>query len=128
MSDETEVKSKKKGVEAYSPDHLKYSMIGQMMEGKATLRRLTKDQMAAEALLLGAAEKGIKLEGTLKFVEEMRDLSSGYEGKGIEAVVNVLKAAPVTLMPGSPYEAQGPSIFQRLVNFVRGSGSSGDKQ
>ena len=103
----------------YSPELARLGLIGRLLEGPATLTRITKEMEFEEAFLLSLKECGMELKSNLKFCEIMRTYSPGVDGKGIDGALKVLAPQPVMALPGAITEPT-PGILARLWAFVAG--------
>lgn len=122
MSDEKATPRKPSDrIMAISPEHMRLNMVRMVLEGPATLRRISREQMFVEALLAATETRGVKLTACTTLAVNMRDLSPGKDGLGIDAAVKMLSPVPAMAIPGSAFPAETkPGILDRAAAFFFG--------
>lgn len=111
-----------------SPDIIRLNAILKLMEGKATLSRISREQIILESLIDAAETLGYNLPATRVLVTSSRELSPGLDGLGRgEAVKCLVAHAQGGFYPASAFEQdKKPGIFARLMDFMSGRKKSSD--
>jgi hypothetical protein len=106
-----------------SPDIMRINAILELMKGKATLSRISREQIILESLIDAAEELGYNLPATRVLVTSSRELSPGLDGLGRgEAVKCLVAHAQGSFYPASAFEQdKKPGILQRLMAFMSGA-------
>lgn len=112
----------------YSPEMVRLDSIKMLMAGRATLSRISREQIILESLVDAAEKLGYKLTATRTLVTSSRELSPGVDGLGRGEAVKCLvpPQASGVMYPTSAFSQEDrPGILQRLIAFLKGSKSEG---
>lgn len=107
-----------------NPDLVRYDAIKVLMGGRATLARISKEQIILESVLSGCIQLGYELPCTMLMVQSARELSPGLDGLGRGEAVKCLVAHAQqagSFYPASAFPADNsPGFFARLWAMVTG--------
>jgi hypothetical protein len=112
-----------------SPEIQRLDAIKYLMEGPATLSRISREQIILEAVLEGAARLGYDIPATRHLIQQSRTLSPGLDGLGRGEAVKCLVAHAQngSMFPASAFaQEEKPGIFQRFIAFMSGKKSGGE--
>ena len=111
-------------VAQFAPEVLRHNAILRLMEGRATLSRISKEQIILESLVDSAEELGYKLPATKVLIRSARELSPGLDGLGRGEAVKCLTPTPanVGMFPASAFaQEEKPGLWARFLAFVTGA-------
>jgi len=110
-------------ISQYSPEMMRMNAILEFMRGKATLSRISREQIVLESIVDAAEELGYNLKATRAMITSARTLSPGIDGLGRGEAVKVLVAHAQTggFYPASAFpDDKKPGVIARLVAFLTG--------
>lgn len=112
-----------KRLSSASPDIMRINAILELMRGKATLSRISREQIILESLIDAAEALGYNLPATRVLVTSSRELSPGLDGLGRgEAVKCLVAHAQGSFYPASAFEQdKKPGLVQRFISFISGA-------
>jgi hypothetical protein len=118
------------------PDLAQLKLIEKLFVGTRRPSRLTKKQMFEEAWLLGyqahpddtidpvtraviPSEHAVQMTKCLKFVQEMRELSTDDEGRQLDAITKAISRQPIQIYASSPFaEDEKEGLGATLKNAI----------
>lgn len=112
----------------YSPEMVRLDSIKMLMAGRATLARISREQIILESLVDAAERLGYKLTATRQLVTSSRELSPGVDGLGRGEAVKCLvppQAAGVMYPTSAFSQDDKPGFWNRLIGFLKGTKTEG---
>ncbi len=104
----------------YSAEILRLEIISRLMEGRADLQRISREQKDVEAAHDAFAEKGIHLPGCKRYIVSNRELSPAIDGMREDFLARVLPQQPAFGTIANPAGEPKPGIFEALIGLITG--------
>ncbi|MFA4971910.1 MAG: hypothetical protein WC683_04805 [bacterium] len=110
-----------RGRHIYSAEILRLEIISRLMEGRADLQRISREQKDVEAAHDAFAEKGIHLPGCKRYIVSNRELSPAIDGMREDFLARVLPLQPAFGTIASPAGEPKPGILDAIIGLVTGN-------